>query len=177
MQAYQRSHRVVPIADDRRLEKPQVSPVATGAPVVAARNTLAARDRLWTADPLGGIKYYRFNKHPWVVDGKKRYAEELRATFGRNNDKIRWYTLMDTPPVTAGDLTLVSRIHDQVLEARRGESGKQWYFATARLNILHVQIFHREQLVWEAPYLTRAEWRNRDAPYVLLRQPSTETPP
>ena len=61
-----------------------------------------------------------------------------------------------------------------LLEARRGEGGDQWCFATARLNQLHVEVFQQERKVWEAPYLTRATWRNRSAPYAHLRQKRAE---
>ena len=65
-----------------------------------------------------------------------------------------------------------------LLEARRTAGVEQWYFAAARLNQLHVQLFHDEQKVWEAPYLTRTEWRNREKPYLLQRQaePAVNTP-
>lgn len=56
-----------------------------------------------------------------------------------------------------------------LLEARRGGGADRWHFAAARLNILHVKLFHQERQVWQAPYLTRTEWQNPAAPYMLIR--------
>ncbi len=58
-----------------------------------------------------------------------------------------------------------------MLEARHGDRGDAWHYAAARLNILKLTLHHQQQIVWEAPYLSRTEWSNREEPYVLLRQP------
>jgi len=107
------------------------------------------------------------------TDGKRR-ATELRLL----SKPLYRYESSD-PAVTDGALfAFVDGTDPEVLlmlEARRDDGADQWYFATARLNILHVRLFHQKRKVWEAPYLTRTEWSNREAPYVLVHQPATES--
>ncbi len=157
---------------------------------------VAERDgtRQWYPD-RAGIKHQIVRDAPRPAETPRGRLTQMRAmargfVAKKNDGKNRTTKLRllskplyrydsGDPAVTDGALFAFADGTDPevllLLEARHGEGADQWYFATARLNQLHIELFHQERKVWEAPYLTRATWRNREAPYVLLRQPATES--
>lgn len=132
----------------------------------APRPAATARGRL--AQMRAMSRQFAANK----TDGNRR-TTELRLL----SKPLYRYDSSD-PAVTDGALFAFADGTDPevlvLLEARRSGDADQWVFATARLNILHVELFHQKRKVWEAPYLTRTQWKNREAPYVLIRQTASD---